>query len=415
MKVFLDTLLWLLTACSAALAMYWAVVAFHIARTVRTIPTLRDALRLPPAPACAEGRAPLPVCIIVPAHNEEACIGDLARSLLAQDYPSLRIAFVLDRCTDRTAQVVRDITSHDHRFEILQVSQCPPGWTGKVHAMWRGVQDSAGAASVGTGGALLFVDADTVLDPAAARAAVALLQSRGLDMVSLLSTLTADRWFEKLVQPAAGMELLRQYPIIRANDPLKRRAFANGQFILVRRAAYDAAGGHEAIRAEVLEDVWLARKVTALGHGAGLFLADGMLRCRMYTSWPDFQRGWLRIYGECANRKPARLRKSARRIVLTGAILPLAGLVSVTLGAATLAGNGGWEAVSATALGAAGLLIWGGALAAIYRMGRVPMWTVLGYVAGVFLVSRLLRKAARNLETGEPTVWAGMAYQRQTR
>src|SRR5205823_291327 len=93
------------------------------------------------------------------------------------------------------------------------------------------------------------------------RACVALLERRRLDLLSLLSTLTCDTWFERLAQPAAGFELVRQYPISRANRRSNPRAFANGQFMLFRRAAYDAIGGHGAVHDELLEDLALARRL----------------------------------------------------------------------------------------------------------------------------------------------------------
>src|SRR5262249_28674428 len=156
---------------------------------------------------------------------------------------------------------------------------------------------------------------DTIFHPSCTRATVALLRHRNLDLLSLLSTLTADRWFERCVQPAAGFELIRQYPLVRMNrQGSHSRPFANGQYILIRREAYDRIDGHRSVRSEVFEDVRLAQHAAREKLRLGVFMADGMLRCRMYKDWAEFQRGWNRIFSESCNRRPNRLRQAARRM-----------------------------------------------------------------------------------------------------
>ena len=93
---------------------------------------------------------------------------------------------------------------------------------------------------------------------------------------------------------------------IAVNRRDSRRHFANGQFMLFRRDVYDAIGGHEAVKGELLEDIALARVVGMRRHdyAGGCLMADGMLFCRMYRSWEAFRRGWRRIYTEAAKRKP---------------------------------------------------------------------------------------------------------------
>src|SRR5690606_35884036 len=141
--------------------------------------------------------------------------------------------FVLDRCTDDTERILRETlaadgggatSALDPRFTILTLTSCPADWAGKVHAIHRGVSDVPAARDADY---LLFADADTVFHPSCVRATVALLQHRNLGMLSLLSTLTVHDWFERFVQPAASLELLRQYPLTRANHPTRPRAFAN--------------------------------------------------------------------------------------------------------------------------------------------------------------------------------------------
>lgn len=400
-------------AASAVCLIYWAAVGIQILRTRRLIPTARAGLRLPADSAAR-------VCVMVPAHNEGACIGDLARSLIAQDQPNLSCVFVLDRCTDDTRDVIERTWAAADRLgvspalEIIEVDSCPPDWSGKSHALWQAVNQSRAAQASDL---LLFIDADTWLDHGLVRAAVALLRQRRSRMLSLLSTLTHDRWFEVIVQPAASMELMRQYPIIRANADSadRRRAFANGQFILIERSAYAELGGHESIRGEVLEDVLLARRCQSAGMPVSLLLSDGLLRCRMYDSFEAFTRGWRRIYGESANRKPARLRSQAARVRLLGATLPLLSLAAVAAGLARIDGPHPHLASLALWLGGLGSAVYWLVVLLIYRTGRSPLWTAPGFIVGCWITGGILRHSAADLEAGRPIIWAGREYVRPVR
>jgi len=85
------------------------------------------------------------------------------------------------------------------------------------------------------------------------------------------------------------------------NDPKSAAAAANGQYLLVRRAVYERIGGHEAVRAEILEDVALARRVKAAG-GRLLFLPGApWVQTRMYRTFSAMWEGWTKnlylLYG----------------------------------------------------------------------------------------------------------------------
>lgn len=398
-----------LTLVGAGLLFYWTVAIARIVRTLRALPDGRSGVAL------AERRPPAgSVCVVVPAHNEEASIAALVGSLRAQDHPAASFVLALDRCTDATERLAREAAAGDDRFEIVVIDGCPEGWAGKVHAVWSGVERSARARAADY---LLFTDADCRLEPACLRAAVALLEDRGLGMLSLFSTLDCADWFERLAQPAVSFDLARQYPLIRAcdPDPKARRAFANGQFMLFRRETYDAIGGHESVRSALLEDIALARRLTYHGHATGLLLAGGIVRCKMYDSWAQFRKGWKRIYTESANRKPARLRKNGWRLRLVGAVVPIAAAAGLA-GTLALVSPGDaplfWSGVLVPA---AGLAAWIAGLAAVYGGGGSPLWAIPGYPVGAWLGGGIMLEAARDLERGTGTEWGGRVYARETR
>lgn len=400
----------LLTVGSLGAAVYWSVVLGHVLATRRNLPTARDGLELADAQALLNS-APR-VCVVIPAHNEEGVIGELAGTLRTQDYPALSVVFALDRCTDRTGDVLREAIGGDPRFHVHEIASCPPEWAGKVHAIHSAVREAPAAKGAEL---LLFADADTLFDPACVRACVGLLQNRGLDLLSLLSTLTTVAWFERVVQPAAAMELLRQYPPRKVGKGAESRPFANGQFMLFRREAYDAVGGHEAAKEHLLEDIHLARLVAWSERTVGVFMADGMLRCRMYPTWAAFRRGWKRIYIEAANCRPGRLSQTAYRVGVVGVVLPAAAAVSAAAGGLVYGLTRdplGFIACSAGVLGCSAFVA---ALSQAFRLGRTPLSSVPFYPLGALLVSGLLAEAAADLTGGKATQWGGRAYQRPVR
>ncbi len=391
-----------------ALVIYWGAGLVKVARTRRKLPTARDGIGI------ADESAPTGrVCVVVPAHNEAGKIGRLVESLRAQDYDDLRVVLALDRCTDQTEREARDAIGGDERFEIIEIDDCPEGWAGKVHAVHAGVTRSVGARDADW---LLFTDADTSFHPSCVRATLAIARRRGDGLLSLLSTLTDASWFERVVQPSCGLELVRQYPPLKASDPdaKARRAFANGQFMLFERGVYDRVGGHEGVRDELLEDIALSRRVKDAGAGASMLLADGMLSCAMYDDWAEFRKGWKRIYTEAANRKAGRLRKHAWHVRLMSSVLPGLALVCVGLGVWHAAEGRSWGLVC-VGVGALGFSLWLAVMGASARGGGGSRaWAPLSAVGSWFTGSILL-EAARDLERGRPTAWGGREYERRAR
>ncbi len=393
----MTVLAWAGAACGGVLAVYWSIALVRMWRTAATLPTARDGLSL------ATGRTAWPsVAVVIPAHNEATVIAELIASLRAVEYPSFSVTLALDRCTDGTPAAAREAIGDDQRFSIVEIASCEPGWSGKVHAAHIGTHAS-GAMNAEL---LLFADADTLFDPGCLRACVALLEHRKLDMLSLLSTMRHERWYEVLVQPIAGLELVKQYPLLLANETGEgRRAFANGQFMLFRRDCYARFGGHHEVRKELLEDLRFAQILEYYGMPCGVLLADGMLICRMYDSWAQFTKGWKRIYTEAAHRNPGRLTRLGWRVrsSLTGLPLGAAcGLACGIVGGVTLAA---WVSI-------AGLLVMLTGMVIVQRLGRGPIWAALATPIGGWLVGGLLIGAGRDLSRGRGVEWAGMTYDR---
>lgn len=249
----------------------------------------------------ASGRANLPdhheqdaafafVSIIVPARDEERNIRRCVTSLLEQDYDKLEVIVVDDGSTDGTASILADLARRHPRGQQLhveRVDELPAGWAGKPHALHTGAQAARGDW-------LLFTDADTWHAPGALRFALKRASNEGADMLSLGSTQELPGFWNKVMMPLAYMGISMLYPIKAVNDPDSPIALANGQYILIRRAAYDIVGGYARrdLRATLLDDRDLARVVK--DNGFRLRLDDGrdLLHVWMYRGLRETWHGW---------------------------------------------------------------------------------------------------------------------------
>ena len=229
------------------------------------------------------------VSVIVPAKDEQDNIRAALETLLAQDYANLEILVVDDRSADRTAAIVREVAAGDPRVRLIQVAELTAGWFGKPHAMHVG----AGQAR---GDWLLFVDADCRQAPHSVRAGVNFLAANQGDMLSLWPVLEMHGFWENAVQPVAGSVLVAWFRPTWANNPKRRTAFANGQYIFIRRATYEATGGYDAVKNEIVEDIALARRVKGAGHRLFNAVGEDLFSTRMYDSLSAMYRGWTRIY-----------------------------------------------------------------------------------------------------------------------
>jgi len=223
------------------------------------------------------------VQVIIPARNEEDCIGRCLDSLVRQTGISYQITVVDDGSTDRTRAIAESCPG----VQVISAGEPQHGLSGKCNALMRGVEGVSAEW-------LLFTDADTFHYPGSLAAAVKEAADRGVDLLSYSPEQETGSWYERMLMPVVYAELTRVYPTEKINDPADAAVAANGQYILVRRSVYQGLGGHLAVADKLLEDVELARLFKQSNHKIWFRFGEGRVRTRMYRSFAALWEGWTK-------------------------------------------------------------------------------------------------------------------------
>lgn len=371
---------------SGTIILYWIHNQYHL-----DIVVARESSRM---------ETPL-ISVCVPARNEQANIRACVESILAQSHVNFDLVVLDDRSSDDTPRILKEL-SGDSRLHTIAGSELPAGWAGKPHALHQ-------AATAARGEWLCFIDADTVLAPEALAACYAKALETKADLFSIMTHQVTGTFWERLLMPLIMTALSVGFSPRKVNDPHRRDAIANGQFILIKRSVYDAVGGHERIKDQIVEDKALAENVKRNGYC--LVLADGsrVARTRMYTSLPQMWEGWTKnIY--------LGLRDSPSMILLGvfGAFLAM--VTAFFLPAWPLLGlywffqGGGWMAgmVIVEALALWAVLIYMRAVV-VHALG-IPRWYALTTPLGAGLFGALMLVSAWKVLSGRGVTWRGRKY-----
>ena len=353
----------------------------------------------PTSPRWGRPEFPL-VTAIIPAKDEEATLADCLGSVQAQDYPNLEILIVDDRSADATPEVAARIAASDPRVRVVTITDLPPGWTGKTHALHV-------AAGQARGDWFWFLDADTRHEPPSLSIVLEYARTHDAQMASLLPELRCETFWESVVQPLAGVVLIQNFPLFWCNDPAKKLAFANGQYILIHRDAYAKAGGHEAVRDKFVEDIYMAKRVKEVGLSSRTAIAHGIGSTRMYTSLPQIVRGWSRILYDALGRSPLRLAWQGLDPLLFSQpahVALVAALIMLAVGAP--AGPFAWWLLGLSLLHHALAYT---CLHRLYMLSVPRSRHVIWYPLAGLVLDAIVFRAVRMCLTGQVT-WRGTAY-----
>lgn len=257
-----------------ALAWLWKLAG--AARGLPRIPNLLDARHDQTPPGSPS------ITVIVPARDEAAKISATLESLLRQDYGNLHIVAVDDRSTDATGSIMDDLADrHPGRLTVLHVTELPPDWLGKTHAMALAARH---ANAVQRSDYLLFTDGDVHFHPEAVRHSLAEAVATDADhFVTFPTPLIKSAGEGMMLGYLQVMGLWATRPWLAANPRAVRDSVGIGAFCLVRSEAYRQLGGFEALRMEILEDLNFARRVKLASLRQRVAIAPGMVSLHWAT------------------------------------------------------------------------------------------------------------------------------------
>lgn len=352
---------------------------------------LRSSARIEPR----EPHSGLPsLSMIVPARNEADRIDRCVRSLLAAQYPDFEVIVVDDCSEDATRAALDGIAAQNAGLRVIAGAPLAAGWVGKPWALSQGAREARGEW-------LLFTDADTEHEALGASSAVRYALDNGCDAVSLLTDQETITIAERALLPTILFVILLGIgPLDDINDRGKPDvAIFNGQYVLVSRSAYEAIGGYAAVRGEIAEDLQLARRFKLDGRfRIALVGSNGLVRTRMYRSFAEIWRGFVKNFAIGARGQPLRAAAGVALI----ACVSLSPLAAIWLFA-----RHAWLAALAVALAAA-------SIAAIAEMGmrrsRFRPGAGLGVHLGLATVLAIFATSLFCTFVGRGAEWRGRRY-----
>ena len=377
---------------------WFAAVLILIARALRQ----RGELETLPAASRGESADFPSVAVIIPARDEAANIEACVKGLLAQSYPRRRISVVVvdDGSLDGTGEIVQAMAATEPRLSLLRSPPLPPGWTGKSHACW--IASRAVPPQVEW---LCFIDADMRAEPPLIESAVASARADNLALLSLAPRHELLTFAERLIIPCGLCFLAFRQDLRGARPDYAGGVVATGQFFLARRSTYEASGGHRAVRAEICEDLELARLFKNSGARVCMKEAGAFVSTRMYTGWSTLWPGFAKNLTVLLGGTGAALATACICVVLAwcAVILPAADAVACANGHA-----GGCLALAPAVLASAAMFALH--IACSLHLGIPPVYGLLfpaGYSLGAIMVLDSVRWRLRGRVS-----WKGRVYLR---
>lgn len=373
-------------------ALPWIAIPLIAAWRARGARTLA---MYPPLPRGAEPR----VSVVIPARNEARNIARCVRSVLAADYGNFEVVVVDDHSVDGTARIATDAADGDPRLQVRENAPLPPGWFGKQWACATG-------AGVATGELLLFADADTAHSPDLLPRLVAARESMQAELISVAGHQELGTFWERIIQPQVFALLFIRFGGTEGVNRARRASdvIANGQCLMVTREAYDAIGGHAAVKHSVAEDLMLAQSMHAAGRRVRLVMGVDQLATRMYTSLRELMAGWGKnVYAGGVSAMPfgAIGRVLFPILFLSAPVMALYPVVMLLLAAFGLVSA---DHVPSALLATGALLVWWGA---VYANIREPLWYALLFPLGSAMLGYIFIRA---MIRGRRVAWKGRQY-----
>jgi glycosyltransferase involved in cell wall biosynthesis len=259
------------------IALFWLTYGLRVAYGAMRLPWLKDF-----APARDED-CPR-ISMLFAARDEEEKLAAALATLMEIDYPNLEIVAVDDRSKDATGRILDEFAATHPRLHVVHVKELPAGWLGKPHALQRAYETS-------TGDWLLFTDADVRFQAESLRRAMALVQERRLDHLTLFGDVEMHGFWETTVLTFFGLAMHVATDPYRVSNPNSRAYIGVGAFQLMRRSVYESIGTHQRLAMEVVDDMKLGKLVKQSGFRTSAGIAGALVSIRWHAGAGNIIRG----------------------------------------------------------------------------------------------------------------------------
>lgn len=346
---------------------------------------------------CENGRASeaAKVSILIPARNEERHIGDCLASVLTADTEGIQLEVLVlnDRSEDATGRILEEMAARDSRLRIIEGKELAPGWMGKSHACHQLAEEAAGTW-------WLFMDADVRLERNAITAALDTAIQQGTGLVTGFPRQVTGTWLEKLVVPMMKFTIISHLPIrlVRGSGDARFVA-ATGAFMFIHRGTYELAGGHAAIKVDLLDDMQLARAVKRAGEPVTLADIHQHTHTRMYQNAREVWNGYKKNLFEGLGRSGFLLSLVLLMYALLYLLPPLGLMIGIISGDPLVIGYG----LAATLLGM-------GVKRVADKVNSQPLWLMFLHPVSITCVILIGISSWLGAVTGKGYVWKGRRY-----
>ena len=328
------------------------------------------------------------VSIIVPACNEEEHIEKALLSLLAQKYPKVEIIVVNDRSTDGTMAILQKMKERHPQLILHDIDQLPEGWIGKSHAL------SAGAA-LAKGEYLIFTDADVVMEETTIARAVGYVLNNHLDHLTLIFRNVTRGWLLNCLILDSAIGLMVFFRPWLARKSGTGWFVGIGAFNMVKRSAYYAVGGHQAIKMHPIDDMMLGKTIKQYGLAQDCLLAYDFVTIPWYNSVRAMINGLQKNMFALIHYRILLIPVVLTAIIVPS-ILPVWGLIVRDIFVQTIC-----------------LLTVATRLATFYhglRIQGLPGWYLFGALITPYISCYIVVKSAYTTVKNRGIIWRGKLY-----
>jgi len=390
---------WILVGLVSLGVLYWLLNVLLTVRMVRRVPVL-ESLR----PAEPERWPKL--SLIIPACDEADSIEAATRSRLNDGYPNLEVVLVDDRSDDGTGEIIDRLAATDTRVRVLHITELPDGWLGKVHALHCGAQAA-------TGEWLLFSDADVHVEAGTFARAVAYCEHRGLDHLALLPQFWPTSFLLACVLAYFIRLICLSLRLWAVEDPKSSAKVGVGAFNLVRRTAFEQAGGFAELRLTVGDDIGLGQLLKDAGARCAVVNGRGQVGLHFYGTLGEAARATEKSALVAFQFSYLRFASGVLALLwceLSPVVALVLALVWAGVGDADSSSTGSFAAIVLGGLGAAGLALALSSALVVNRWIRMPLLPATLYPIGALLGAAITARAVVLAAWRGGHMWRGVLY-----